>query len=570
MKTHLLKYLVIFLAIIGLNTNAQQIRYIDDIFDSVTVTSDVIYGQNVSVLPTLAGAGAGVFGVPPVMQPLACDIYEPKNDTISERPVIILIHTGSFLPPIYNGQATGSKNDNSIVENCRRWAKKGYVAVAMSYRQGWAPSSTSQAVRTATILQAAYRGIHDAKAMVRFLRKTADVDGNPYGVDESKIVVGGQGTGGYLSMGYITLDTVSELYIYPKFFDTSDPNPANHTPLVVPDLGIPGSPVTLGFGNLDGSDNTYWPDSTAPFFFDTLTQLNYANNPSYSNDVNMAFNLGGTLADLDWLDGGQVPHVSFHCENDPFAAIDEGVIIVPVTGDIVIPDVIGSRVANHYNTKWGNNSAFNQAGLNDTLTQMANSYNSNWNHPLNDGSLVYDGLYVFNTPAPDTVPNMFGMVGEHESAPWDWWDNTLYGILADSINGIPGVTSPAYFEADALNDAPNMSESHAKLYLDTIHNYLNPRMYEVLFGGSTSNFNEIIEKSTQVYPNPAKDNINIVSYAELIKSVDVYNLSGQKVISQKVNNGTTTKLNTSGLSKGVYIIDVKSRISSVKKKVIIE
>lgn len=568
MKTHILKYLAFFLIFIGLNSNAQQIRYIDDIFDSVTVTSDVVYGQNITLLPTLAGAAQGV-SIPPAMQPLTCDVYEPKNDTITERPAIILIHTGSFLPPIVNGQATGSKTDNSIVENCTRWAKKGYVAIAMTYRQGWAPTSTSLAVRTSTILQAAYRGIHDAKAMVRFLRKSADADGNPYGVDESKIVIGGQGTGSYLSMGYITLDTVSELFIYPKFWDTSDPDPSNHTPLIAPDLGIPG-PITFGFGNLDGTDNTYWPDSTAPFFFDTITQLNFANNPSYSNEVNMAFNLGGTLADLDWLDGGQVPHVSFHCENDPFAAIDEGVIIVPTTGDVVIPDVIGSRVANHYNTKWGNNSGFNQAGLNDTLTQMANAYNSNWNHPLNDGSLVYDGLYVFNTPAPDTVPNMFGMVGEHESAPWDWWNNTLYGILADSINGVPGVTSPAFFEADALNDAPNMSEAHAKLYLDTVHNYLNPRMYEVLFGSSSVDFNEIIEKSTHLYPNPAKDNINIVSYAELINSVEVYNLSGQKVLSKKVNNGTTTKINTSGLSKGVYIVDIKSRVSSVKKKVIIE
>ncbi|MAJ13338.1 MAG: hypothetical protein CMD09_05015 [Flavobacteriales bacterium] len=567
MKTHLLKHLILFLVLIGLNTNAQQIRYIDDIFDSVTVTSDVIYGQNVTLLPVFAGAAQGVV-IPPAMQPLACDVYEPKNDTLAERPVIVLIHSGSFLPVIANGQAFGSKTDSSIVENCTRWAKKGYVAIAMTYRQGWAPTSSSQSVRTSTILQAAYRGIHDAKAMVRFLRKSADVDGNPYGVDESKIVVGGQGTGGYLSMGYATLDTVSELFIYPKFWDTSDSLPQNHTPLIAPDLGIPG-PVTFGFGNLDGSDNTYYPDSTAPFFFDTITQLNFANHPSYSNDINMVFNFGGTLADLSWLDGYQVPHVSFHCENDPFASIDEGVIVEPVNGNIVIPSVIGSRVANHYNTKWGNNDGFNSPGLTDSLTQMSNAYNSNWNNSLNDGSLVYDGLYVFNTPAPDTSMNMFGMRGEHESAPWDWWDNTLYGIQAEALNGVPGVTSAAYFEADALKDAPNMSASYARLHLDTIHNYLNPRIYEVLFGSSTVDFNEIIEKSTQIYPNPAKDNLNIVSYAKLINSVDVYSLSGQKVLSKKVN-ATTTRLKTNSLSKGVYIVDVKTNVSSVKKKIIIE
>ena len=410
MKTHLLKYIAIFLIFIGLNANAQT-RYIDNMFDSVTVTSNVAYGQNISILPLLQG-------LPPAMDTLLCDIYEPKNDTLTDRPVIVLIHTGSFLPPVLNGQATGSKNDNSIVENCMRWAKKGYVAVAMTYRQGWNPTSPSQAVRTATILQAAYRGIHDTKAMVRYLRKTVAEDGNSYGIDDSKIVVGGQGTGAYLSMGYITLDTVSELFIYPKFWDTSDPDPANHVPLISPQFPIPG-PITYGYGNIDGTDTTYYPANFPPFNFPVDVLWNFPNNPSYSNDVSMAFNLGGTLADLDWLDGGQVPHVSFHCENDPFASIDEGVIIVPTTGDIVIPNVIGSRVANHYNTLWGNNSGFNQAGLNDTLSQMSNSYNSNWNHPLNDGSLVYDGLYVFDTPAPDTVPNAFGEMPYHESSPWD-------------------------------------------------------------------------------------------------------------------------------------------------------
>ena len=558
MKTHLLKYIAIFLIFIGLNANAQT-RYIDNMFDSVTVTSNVAYGQNISILPLLQG-------LPPVMDTLLCDIYEPKNDTLTDRPVIVLIHTGSFLPPVLNGQATGSKNDNSIVENCMRWAKKGYVAVAMTYRQGWNPTSPSQAVRTATILQAAYRGIHDTKAMVRYLRKTVAEDGNSYGIDDSKIVVGGQGTGAYLSMGYITLDTVSELFIYPKFWDTSDPDPANHVPLISPQFPIPG-PITYGYGNIDGTDTTYYPANFPPFNFPVDVLWNFPNNPSYSNEVSMAFNLGGTLADLDWLDGGQVPHVSFHCENDPFASIDEGVIIVPTTGDIVIPNVIGSRVANHYNTLWGNNSGFNQAGLNDTLSQMSNSYNSNWNHPLNDGSLVYDGLYVFDTPAPDTVPNAFGEMPYHESSPWDWWDLATYDMMFAAVNGAPA----GYGAANSLLGSPNSgSDSIPMLYLDTIHGYLNPRMYEVLGLGGSSDFNEVIEKTTQVYPNPAKDNINIVSYAELINSVDVYNLSGQKVLSKKVNNGTTTKLNTSGLSKGVYIIDVKSRVSSVKKKVIIE
>jgi len=539
MKTHIQKILAVALIFIGINATAQT-RYLDNMFDSVTVTSDVQYATNISVLPMLQGLAPGP-------APLLCDIYEPKNDTMTDRPVIVLIHTGSFLPAVLNGQATGSKTDLSVVENCTRWAKKGYVAVAMDNRLGWNPTSPDQNTRTSTILQAAYRGIQDAKAMVRYMRKTVAEDGNMYGIDDSKIVLGGQGTGGYLSMGYITLDTVAELYL-PKFMDLTTSPP---TPFVYPPF----------FGNIDGTDSTYLPDFVSPT---GQTELwNIPNNPTYSNDVNMAFNLGGTLADLSWLDYTGIPLVSFHCENDPFASIDSGQVIVPTTGDLVISDVVGSRTAVHYNTLWNNNAGFNQAGLTDTLTQISNAYNSAWD---SQHGLVYDGLYVFDTPDPSTTPNAFGEMPYHESSPWDWWDLPMYDAMFAAVNGAPA----GYGAANSLLGAPNMSETNGNLYLDTIHGYLNPRMYEVLgLGGSTTDMNEIIEKTTEIYPNPATDNINIVSYAELINNIEVYNLSGQKVIS-KIINATSTKLNTNGLAKGVYVVDIKTKFSSVKRKIIIE
>ena len=531
--------MAVALIFIGINATAQT-RYLDNMFDSVTVTSDVQYATNISVLPMLQGLAPGP-------APLLCDIYEPKNDTMTDRPVIVLIHTGSFLPAVLNGQATGSKTDLSVVENCMRWAKKGYVAVAMDNRLGWNPTSPDQNTRTSTILQAAYRGIQDAKAMVRYMRKTVAEDGNLYGIDDSKIVLGGQGTGGYLSMGYITLDTVAELYL-PKFMDLTTSPP---TPFVYPPF----------FGNIDGTDTTYLPDFASPT---GQTELwNIPNNPTYSNDVNMAFNLGGTLADLSWLDYTGIPLVSFHCENDPFASIDSGQVIVPTTGDLVISDVVGSRTAAHYNTLWNNNAGFNQAGLTDTLTQMSNAYNSAWD---SQHGLVYDGLYVFDTPDPSTTPNAFGEMPYHESSPWDWWNLPMYDAMFAAVNGAPA----GYGAANSLLGAPNMSEANGNLYLDTIHGYLNPRMYEVLgLGGSTTNMNEIIEKTTEIYPNPATDNINIVSYAELINNIEVYNLSGQKVIN-KIVNATSTKLNTNGLAKGVYVVDIKTKFSSVKRKIIIE
>ena len=548
MKKTLLNLFAVSLLLIGISVNAQN-RYLDDVFTDVKLTDSVMFAQNVSIEPML-------INLSPALMPIYCDIYEPIGDSLTNRPVIIVSHTGSFLPPVANGQPTGSIKDSSIVEQCMRWAKKGYVAVAMGNRLGWNPLSTDQNVRTSTLLQAAYRGIQDAKAMVRYMRMTED-NGNPYGIDPNKIVLGGQGTGAYISLGYATLDDESKLYL-PKFIDQS--NPQLPIPYVVP----------VYMGNIDGTDMTYAPmlDSNGIPMIDTsngvitpildsTSPLNIPNNPTYSNDINLAFNMGGALADISWLEAGDVPIVSFHCEKDQYAPIDTGDVIVPTTGELVV-EVMGSRTVQHYSNLYGNNDVFLNAGFTDVVTNQANINN--------DG---YEGLYVFKTPPPSTTPNAYGENYEEQGSPWDWWDNTTYGLLAEAINGIPGVTSPGYFEANSILDNPDMSPSKGRTYIDTIQSYLNPRIYVALNLGNNLSIHNVIDYSTTVYPNPAKHNLTIENINFTINSIDIYNITGQLVISEYVNSMSTI-LNTSDLEKGVYLLDIKSNNTSIKRKIIIE
>lgn len=58
--------------------------------------------------------------------------------------------------------------------------------------------------------------------------------------------------------------------------------------------------------------------------------------------------------------------------------------------------------------------------------------------------------------------------------------------------------------------------------------------------------------SLAVYPNPAKDVLNI-SYKSDIQDVKVYNLLGQEVLSQKAGQ-SDFQLNTSKLSAGTYVV----------------
>ena len=48
----------------------------------------------------------------------------------------------------------------------------------------------------------------------------------------------------------------------------------------------------------------------------------------YSSDFNFQMNLGGALGDLNWLDEGDVPMVSFQCPHDPFGPYDTTAVLV--------------------------------------------------------------------------------------------------------------------------------------------------------------------------------------------------------------------------------------------------
>src|SRR3954462_457109 len=96
-----------------------QTRYLSEIFTSVTVSSNVTYGNNISVL---SGTPASI--------PLMMDVYQPTGDALAARPLVIILHAGSFLPAVANHLAVGKKTDSAIVNTCMRFAKRGYVAVA--------------------------------------------------------------------------------------------------------------------------------------------------------------------------------------------------------------------------------------------------------------------------------------------------------------------------------------------------------------------------------------------------------------------------------------------------------
>ena len=126
--------LLFFMCFLAFTSQAQNERYLDEVFDDVVFTDTIGYGENTTVIlaPNF------------IKRPLFYNFYEPEGDTEELRPLIVLFHTGNFLPRLINGQISGSLEDKYIVNLSERLARMGYCVAIVDYRKGWNPISDIQ------------------------------------------------------------------------------------------------------------------------------------------------------------------------------------------------------------------------------------------------------------------------------------------------------------------------------------------------------------------------------------------------------------------------------------------
>ncbi len=582
MKKKLLLGIALF-AFIGTGTVDAQKRFLDEVFtdSEIIIQKDIIYGVNtdfflsdfsnvsnvisdVITLKTLQATNQPFpqkYFVPNVLLPpgdstaiklaaLKMDVYFPNPgiDTMAARPVIVMLHTGSFIPTPKNGQATGSKADSSIVENAKLWAKKGFVAVAINYRGGWNPISGDAVVRRSTLLNAVYRAIHDAKQAVRVIKQTKD-QGDPFAIDTDKFVIYGQGTGGYIALAYVTLDKPGEITI-PKFLD---PNTGN------------SYIDTTAVGNYDGYDTQTQPSIS--FYLDTF---------NYSNEVQMCVNAGGSLADSSWLEAGDPAMVTIMCVRDPFAPFDHGTVIVPVTGEDVV-DVDGPNVYIPRANKFGNNDAFYNLDFGaDPYTKRARSlYGTTWDYikqpPMDKITIDSDADGLFPIIKPLGASEF-----ENTGAPWDWWSLADLTASVQMWNAMTGDN----LDANAINNSglasnPNGNDaSHGRSYVDTIQGYANPRIMRVLQIGDYEGIVSVrephrVNELYAMYPNPAGSFVELLGKQGAINSVEIYDITG-KLVMQNAYRLTQVRIDVSSLPSGVYFINAETDSGSFMEKLIIE
>ncbi len=504
-----------------------QTRYVDEIFSDVTVSTHV-YGQNFTVL-TLATTGH------PALQPLAMNVYEPTGDTQTERPLVVLLHTGNFLPNPQNGGTTGTMRDSFIVEVATRLAKTGYVVAVADYRTGWNPLAQSQEDRALGLIQAAYRGIQDTRTCIRYFKKDYITNSNSFGIDTSRITVFGQGTGGYISLGAATIDTYNEL-VLPKFISS------NGFPMIVQSIN----------GDIYGTSYGVVPPLGTPIDGDTLCIPNHI---GYSSEFQLCVNVGGALGDTSWLTAGDPAMISFQTPKDPFAPYTEDILIVPTTGDLIV-EVQGSYLVQAKANALGNNDVMKSAFYNDGYTTAANA--------VNDG---LEGLFPFYRP---TWPN-----GIEEGAPWEWWSEAYWSQIPHPSCPTGAPTSMCNFNVINKINNPDMSKMKAMTYIDSIMGYFAPRACAVLdLPCSTVSTEPVLERATTqllVAPNPALDYVRFTSKSgKEILDVELYDINGRLVQNHKNVNNAQFNLNRNGLVSGLYFAKVRFEDGITSEKIMFE
>ena len=191
------------------------------------------------------------------------DIYTPVGDTVTNRPLILYMHGGSFY--------AGSKSMTDCIDFCETMAKKGYVTASLNYRLANIFSFlSSNETQYETVLKA----VSDVKAAIRFFRKDFNF-GNNYGIDPTTIFVGGYSSGAVIAIHLAYIDSLNDL---------------------------PTSPINVQsiVSNISG----------------TYGLIGDAGNYGYSDEVSGIISIAGGINDLSWIDENDEPIVSIQGTED--------------------------------------------------------------------------------------------------------------------------------------------------------------------------------------------------------------------------------------------------------------
>ncbi|MGE0637652.1 MAG: carboxylesterase family protein [Bacteroidia bacterium] len=414
---------------------------------------------------------------------LKMDIYLPHCDDLlheSKRPLLLWIHGGAFL--------AGSKEDASITNLCKQFAKRGYVTAGINYRLGFISDDAAWncnypnyscvfAADSAEWIRAMYRGIQDGKGALRYLINRYD----DFRIDTANVFVAGESAGAFIAMGIALLDTAVERF--PQTYQIADatlPHPNSYTCTYNTGQTFSGNGIPRpDLGGIEGSIEP--------------TTINY----TLKGVGNM---YGAMAADLLKYIPANKPKPAIYSFHQPCD------LVVPIDSNRVMAGIT-----------WCLTNGYNCYGITNTPKVYGSRTISNWNTVNNYGYSIQNEFTNVNFPY-----------------------NFLFGqaSCADQAN------NPCH-----AYDSPPLRENNlASFFADLITT--NPVCEPSLVSSDNSfNFDEPL---ISVYPNPATDILKVNTKTNTINYLIIIDCYGKIVFSKKSVNSPYYNVNIANLPAGLY------------------
>lgn len=180
----------------------------------------------------------------------------------------------------------------------------------------------------------------------------------------------------------------------------------------------------------------------------------------------------------------------------------------------------------HTPSSFGNTINYQSYILNDVANDF-HVYSMNWSP--NQITFLIDGVgfYTYNPAVKDANT-------------WPF-DEDQYLLLNIAMGGVAGAIDPAFIQSEMVVD------------------------YVRVYQNSPLSINDLNRDEIIVYPNPAREMINIKTDSD-IENLQLYNSLGQLVIDQ---NTKTKTIDISQLQNGVYILKIKSENRTVTERILV-
>ncbi|GAA4972428.1 T9SS-dependent M36 family metallopeptidase [Algibacter aquimarinus] len=145
------------------------------------------------------------------------------------------------------------------------------------------------------------------------------------------------------------------------------------------------------------------------------------------------------------------------------------------------------------------------------------------------------------------------------------------GLLAADVALTGGENQCLIWEVFATRGlGVNASSGDREVFTDQVENFDTPDPSDIsLANCSTLNTESFEENIFKIFPNPARNSVTVLMDEEMGNvTYNLVDINGRLVLSESSNSSRRTILDISRLQSGIYILQIKSAISSITRKLI--